>query len=357
LQFAVITLLVLMFLLTPLATPGLMRVRAGAESLHVWLPPVWFLGLSETLHGKATPAFQALGAIAVRVFSVVLFVAALSYAAAYRRYFLKSAETPEIAGSVRSLPRWMWGTLDRILLRSPFDRGCFRFAAKTLFRSDRHNGVLAAFLGVGAALAVQACVLPGRDPGHLGVTAFTLSGLLTLVFFLVTGLRISFGIAQEERANWMFQVAVSDAAPDARAVVRKFILGGVMLLALASVPIYTMLAGPAVACFHALFAIANALLLTEIVLLDFCTIPFTCTYVPAQNNLLFGIVVFGVAFLLFAHGGADLEYWLLRHPIGMIFYGAVLAAALFAIRHVRDNNQVLEFEHKPDSLQLLRLSE
>jgi hypothetical protein len=349
LQFVVVTSLVLMFLLTPLATSGLMRVRAGADTPLAWLPPVWFLALSETWHGKATPAFQALGTNALRALAAVFAIAAISYVGAYRRYFLKSAETPEIVGSVRGLPQWIWRALDNSLLRSPFDRGCFRFAAKTLFRSDRHNTVLAACLGVGAALATTFAAARG--------TALHVSGLLTLVYFLVTGLRLSFGIAQEERANWAFQVAVCDPNPNARGVVRKFILTAVAVLVIASIPLYAIGSGFGVACVHAAFAFTNAVLLTEIVLLNFRSIPFTCTYLPSKDNFVAGIAVFGVGLVVFADLASLFERWLLLHPTAVIGYAVFIVACLFALHVARETNLPVEYEQRTGTLELLRLSE
>jgi hypothetical protein len=229
--------------------------------------------------------------------------------------------------------------------------------AKTLLRSDRHTGVLAAFLGVGAALAVQACVLPAHDPGHFGVTPLTLSGSLTLVFFLITALRLCFGIAQEERANWMFQIAVAQANPDARGVVRKFILLSTAVLVLASILIYASLAGVGIALVHAAFTMLNAILLLEFLLLGFCNIPFTCTYLPGRENFVLAIVRFATAFLVFAHVAANLEYWLLQRPAFFSAHLIFVGGALFGLKFIQETGLPIEYEQPVSSLQLLRLSE
>ena len=43
-----------MFLLTPMAASGLMRVRTGQDTLLLWLPPVWFLGVYEVVLGTTS---------------------------------------------------------------------------------------------------------------------------------------------------------------------------------------------------------------------------------------------------------------------------------------------------------------
>jgi hypothetical protein len=357
LQFLAITLLLLMFLLTPLTTPGLLFIRNGGESLHNWLPPVWFLGLSETLHGKATPAFEALARRSMSVFGGVAVLAAISYVFAYRRYFLRTAETPEIVGSVRRLPGWLWKTLDLTILRSPFDRGAFRFTLKTLFRSDRHSSVIAAFLAVGAALAVQACILPARDPDRLGVTTFTLAGSTTLIYFMLTGLRFCFGLSHEERANWMFQSAVTDAAPNAQAVARKTMLIFLAAALIATLPVYTALAGIGVALGHAGYTALQSILLIELLLLDFRNIPFTCTHVPGKDNLIFAVSLFFTVYAVFAHGSARFEYFLLGHPSVTPVFAVINVAGIIAAYRAGDRDAAIQYEQPSGSLQLLRLSE
>jgi hypothetical protein len=348
-QFVVITGLIVMFLLTPMAASGLMRVRTGEDTLLLWLPPVWFLGLSETLHGRATPAFEALGANALHALGSACVVAAISYAIAYRRYFLKTAETPEIAGSVRAIPQWIWRVLDRTLLTSPFERGCFRFAAKTLFRSDRHNTVLAACLGVGAALATVSATAWG--------SAMHVSSLLTLVYFLVAGLRLTFGIAHEERANWMFQVAVCEPHPNARAVIRKFILVTVALLIAASLPVFAISAGAAAACVYAVVAFTNSVVLTEVLLLNFRTLPFACTYLPSRDNFVLGLAIFGAGLVVFAEAGSMFAQWVVHHPGFLIPYGMFVVGSLLGLQTARETDSPVEYEQRTSALELLRLSE
>ena len=348
-QFVVITGLIVMFLLTPMAALGLMRVRTGDDALLLWLPPVWFLGLSENLHGRATPAFQALSAKALQALGFAFVVAAISYAIAYRRYFLKTAETPEITGSVRAVPQWIWRVLDWTLLTSPFERGCFRFAAKTLFRSDRHNTVLAACLGVGAALATVSATAWG--------STMHLSSLLTLVYFLVAGLRLSFGIAHEERANWMFQVAVCEPNPNARAVIRKFILLAVALLLAASFPVFATSAGTAAASVYVVVAFTNSVVLTEVLLLNFRTLPFACTYLPSRDNFVLGLAVFGAGLLFFAQAGSMFAQWVVHHPGFFVPYGIFVAGSLLGLQSARETDAPVEYEQRTGALELLRLSE
>jgi hypothetical protein len=357
LQFLAITLLLVMFLLTPLTTPGLLSVRGGGDSFHTLLPPVWFLGLSEALHGKATPAFVELGGRAIWTSIALAALAAISYVFAYRRYFLKTAETPEIVGAVRRLPDWFWRTFDATILRAPFERGAFRFALKTLFRSDRHNSVLAAFLGVGAALAVQASVMPARDPGRLGITSFTLAASLTLVYFMLTGLRFSFGLSHEERANWTFQTAVTDSAPNAQSVARKIMIVFLAAALLVTIPVYTMLAGIGVALTLVAYTALQSILLIELLVMDFRNIPFTCTHVPGKDNLVFAVSIFFTVYLVFAHASAIFGYALLRDPNLAPIFLIINIAGIFAVYRAGERDAAIQYEQPSGSLQLLRLSE
>jgi hypothetical protein len=262
---------------------------------------------------------------------------------------LRTAETPEIAGNIRAVPQWIWRGLDRTLLRSPFERGCFRFAAKTLFRSDRHNTVLAAFLGVGVALATVSASAWGMT--------MHFSSVLTLIYFLVAGLRLCFGIAQEERANWMFQSAVCEPYPNARGVVRKFILLAVALLLALAFPVFAISAGFPAALVYTTIAFANSVVMTEVLLLNFRTIPFACTYLPSRDNLVLGIAVFAAGFLFFAEAACIFAQWLAHHPEAIAPYALFIAGSLIVLASARDKNTGVEYQQRAGSLELLQLLE
>jgi hypothetical protein len=356
-QFTVIASLLVMFFLAPMTAQALLPIRDGGQSPYAWLPPVWFVGLSETWHGRATPSFESLGALALRSFAGVVVIAVAAYAAAYKRYFLLTAETPEIAGGAGRIPPRVWRIFDSSVLRSPFERGCFRFTVKTLMRSERHNSVLAAFMALGSALAIQASLLPAPDPGDLGINPFGMSTLLTILFFLITGLRCCFGITYEEQSNWTFQSNVAARKVNPRGIVRKFMWIAVGFVIVSSVPLYAALSSLSFASLHAAFSAVQSVLLIELLLLDFYAIPFTCISVPGRENFVFAAAIFFVAYLLFAHASAILEYWLILHPPMVAVYLVIVTGVLSALRWLQEPDRSIEFEQPAGQLQLLRLFE
>ena len=112
-------------------------------------------------------------------------LAAISYALAYRWFFLRSAEATE--GPVRSFrtPDWVFTGLDSVLMRSGFYRGSFRFLVKTVARSDRHSAAFATLMGIGITFAVLSVLTPSRfeRPVPLGL----LTANLTLLYSVLTG--------------------------------------------------------------------------------------------------------------------------------------------------------------------------
>jgi len=60
------------------------------------LPSVWFLGLSQLVHGSATPELSKLAWLSLKGLGFVFVSAMAAYAVSYRTYF---AQIPEVAGT------------------------------------------------------------------------------------------------------------------------------------------------------------------------------------------------------------------------------------------------------------------
>ena len=147
--------LVVMYLVTLLCTSFalpdfLHRLPGSAPAWTRLLPSCWFLGLSQLLLGHADRALLSLARYALPGFVTVMVVAFCVYAAGYRRHFVRIAEMTEGTSTERAARRSAVGlTVDRFALRTPFQRGCFKFVWKTLLRSESHRLVLAAIGGIG----------------------------------------------------------------------------------------------------------------------------------------------------------------------------------------------------------------
>ena len=95
---------------------------------------------------------------------------------------------------------------------------------------------------------------------------------------MIVGLRIVFEIPAELRSNWIFQLMLDPDGRECQRMAQLVILILVLpwLLAI-PFPVYAYLAGWRVACLHTVLVVTWAVLLTNIVLIRFRKLPFTCT--------------------------------------------------------------------------------
>ena len=158
------------------------------------LPPVWFLGLGQTLWGNGqNPLFAALTRTALFALAISLAVAVLSYALSFRRSFIRIPETAEVGPLPRSQFRLLpVGLFDRVILRNPTQRACFHFITRTLLRSEVHLQIVSAFVAMGLVVSAQslASAFQGNTVTALRAPSEDLLSVpFILSFCIVVGIR------------------------------------------------------------------------------------------------------------------------------------------------------------------------
>ncbi len=330
-QLVVALVLVFAFLSTPRMLLSVVDwVRGDSRWLHV-LPPLWFFGLYEVLLGSRNPQFGQLADLAVEVLVGSAMMAAIAYAASYRRHAAKALESlePKRSGSgfgARGATR----VFDRFILSHPLERACFHFVRLTLSRSRLHRLLLATSVGVGFALVLgEATLLLERSPRP---TPAFLSVQLVLSFFALSGMRFAFTIPAELRANWAFQAAEPEESGRCRSGVRKAMLVfGVCPVLLGLLPFHVLIWGWPVAAVHLLYGALLSAMLAEALLFRFEKIPFTCSYLPGKANLKLLWPVYLMAYTTYAYTMSAVECRLLTHPGLFVIFVVVGAAVLLVL--------------------------
>ena len=186
---------------------------------------MWFLGVVRSILGKAGPELAHLGTVGLRAMACVLLLAPLVYAISYYRYFIRIPETLDTTLRNRA-PRKVlpMGSIDRMVLRSSYERATYRFTLKTLLRSQRHSLLLGAFAGMGLVIAMQ--TVASADPVTFVALPATemLSVPFILAYFLLSGLRFVFDLPAELRANWVYQVILDHEKRESEGLARKVML-------------------------------------------------------------------------------------------------------------------------------------
>jgi hypothetical protein len=365
---ALIVFYLVTLLCTSFALPDFLRRLPGSPP--AWtrlLPSCWILGFCQSLRGHADPALAALGRLALPGFATVIVVSFCVYAVGYQRHFIRIAEMIEGGSSERAAKKSRLGFwFDRWALRTSFQKGCFRFVWKTLFRSESHRLVLAGIGGLGLVLASQALLSAfenGEPAREAMVSAEGLSIPLVLAFVIILGLRVVFEIPVELRSNWIFRLMLNAEKHECEPLARKVMLVSVMpWVLLVFPPIYAYFGGWMVACLHTLIVVTWSLLLSDAVLIRFRKLPFTCSFPVFQQHSIVTLLGCVFGFFLFAVVTPQLESWAFVEPVRMIVFVPLAAVGWYVPHHIRQNavdvERALIFEEAPTrAVEVLQLGD
>jgi hypothetical protein len=199
--------------LIPLISHALQQLLTSGNSLVYWFPPLWFLGIYQTLLGGSStmPVFVELARTGCWATSIVLLVVLASYPLAYKRRLRQLIEGP----GTSSTRLWRLTLVDRILratiLRQPAARAIFYFISQTFLRTRRHRIILAMFGGLAIAMTIADMLLLRLGDGHIRIS-FSPEGIRSAipvsVFWLVVGLRTGLTAPVDRRSSWIFRVVV-----------------------------------------------------------------------------------------------------------------------------------------------------
>ena len=366
LRVLIVVLLLGLLFSTFAVTPLIPALAREPHALLRWLPPVWFLGLSRTILGKANAGLAQMGSIGIAAVATVMLLAPMVYVLSYYRYFIRIPETLDITLRNRE-PRNLFPMrlMDRFVLRSPFERATYRFAMKTLLRNERHSLLFGAFAGLGFVLASQTLVSAFSDKSGSAAglpSAILISVPLTLAYFLICGLRFVFDLPAEIRANWVHKAILDHCQPEsadaARKVMMTFVLPWILAVCL---PLYLLYWGWAVGCALVAVLMAACYLLADGLLRRFSKIPFACAYPAWKQSATVIVLLYVLGLWAFASILPSLEHALLLKSTWYVWglTAALLAARLVLRRSRRDDetSHILVFDEVPDApFELLNLS-
>ncbi|MEW5901093.1 MAG: hypothetical protein AB1715_06490 [Acidobacteriota bacterium] len=306
-------------------------------------PPMWFVGVYETLLGQKDPFFHGLAQTAMLGLAVTIL---LFFLTAYLSYFMhlkKSVEVERGRGRLKKVKHLLGAAFNGLFLRNLTQRAVFHFFGKTLARSTPHKMRLFAYLAISTGLVLILLASTNLVRRELTVTNRTLLAIpLIMSFFLLVGLRSLVNVPVSLEANWLFRL--TERSPR-----RHYIAGfkkGIFFLWL--VPLhglfyffYWPLWGWKPALWHCLFGLTASLLLVEILFFGRLKIPFACSYLPGKARIHLYWLFYVLGFLLFVSGLSSLERSFFSHPdrfyyfygvMGMLFLASQLYSEFFLYR-------------------------
>ncbi|HYL62325.1 MAG TPA: hypothetical protein VE077_06855 [Candidatus Methylomirabilis sp.] len=331
-------------------TSFLAQLTRISKSAVTMLPPVWFLGIGQTLWGNGhNPFYAAMARTALLALGISLAVAILSYALSFRRAFIRIPESAEVGPLPRSQFHFLPVKLfDRILLRDPPERACFHFISRTLLRSEAHLQTASAFVAIGLVLAAQSLASVFHPITSVAdflrlPTADLLAIPFVLAFCIIIGIRLAFEVPASLRSNWIFALWIEPNTLETRAIARK------ILLTFSLVPLVPfcllssfLLWDAAIALLHTLIFAACTIAFVEVLLLRFRKIPFTCSYPPFHSHSALIFVAYLFGFVFFTSYLPALELWCLAELWRPILFVPLLAVPFAAVHFYR--KQMLDMD-------------
>ncbi len=302
----------LALLVSHAVVPPLILVRP--DSWIGWLPPVWFVALYQQLQGSGPRGLVLLADRAWAGTSIAVAVAGLASWMGYHRYFRRIPEMSDGGmAAARGTPAWAWRMV-RTLVSQPVQQGVYGFSLRVLMRSETHTLVVGALLGLGLLLGTEAAVgALSRHPPRDGFPSVAwLSVPLILTYLLAVAVRFSFELPAQWKANWIFAYLLDPQANFAPAVARKLLLTLLTPLMLGAGTVFSWHWGLPVGLSYFIFLSAATLMLIELLVIDSCKIPFTCSLPPFRNDTLAVMLGHLLGFAFFTAGGAHLASALYR---------------------------------------------
>ena len=321
---------------------------AGGRVSPFAVPPLWFVGLHETLAGgvidglprgdiprryaaaehRATllyrslpPLFHRLAVVAVFALIVVLLVAAAACAWNSRRLPVPPVARRGGPGRVRRTFAW---TVTHLVARDPAVQAGFFFAVQTLTRSVAHRVTMATSMAVGLALIV---INMGGIDGHRAVAlssvpAYRLAVQTWVLAAVLTGFRHAVRVPAEARANWTFHLAWSgDERPYLAGVKRAAWLTLIVPTLTVLFAWHALVLTPRLAVAHLAFGGAVAVLLMEALFITYQKLPFASGFVRTEDLKslvpLYVLVVLIVSLALAALRARCARQW--RRQCGFIW--------------------------------------
>lgn len=326
----------------------------SSHSLLRFLPPAWFLGFCQLLRGRADPSLANLGHIAIFALAAIAALAVVAYALSYKRCFVRLLELADAPpGHLGVRTGWIFHLCDLLLLRTPFQRAGYRFVLKTLSRNEAHALAVGGFFGVGIVVASRTLFSAFNGKGLTPLPpADVLSIPLILSYCLVVGIRFVFDIPAHLQANWIFRLlldrSIEESAALARRVVLCFALPCIVLVVF---PIFLHYWGWAVALVHTSVVMIWLVLLTEVLLVGFRKLPFTCTYPLFQHSAVVVAMAYVFGYFAFTTITSELELEALSIPVRGIVFLVISFCVWYVIHRVRKSfvevRECLVFEDTP----------
>jgi hypothetical protein len=346
LQIAAYGLFISVYFLEPTITSPSVFVLPVNQRMLDWSPPYWFFALFNQLIGSLPPALSWLAQRSWMGLGIAVAGASVSLLLCYLRTMRRIVEEPDLvpgAGGFHGAARFGSRLQNAIML----------FSVRSLTRSRQHRVAYAFALALVLAIVLSWIRDELSSTSLRPITVSFLISTFMMMGLAVFGLRSVFSLPISLTANWVWRI--TQLAPPEKYIAQTRRL----LLLFAATPVWLVSACLALD-FRPWSQIAGHLavlaffgwIFTELSLIDFYKVPFTCSYLPGKSNFQFVFWGFAVLFVL-AVPCAEVELRALQHSYQYACIAASLggvAVGLWAFNRQRARSALLSFEELPEEV-------
>lgn len=328
--------------------------EAVARDWVLKTPPIWFLGVYESVLGTTEPRLHELARTGVMAVATALGLVLVAYPLAYRRMAVAAVENvdPGMARRAR-LSR----ILPRLLARDPTTRAAVQFLLATLARVERHRFVVAMACGVALAFAVPLTIssLSLLDHPLSWRSVPVLSIPYYVMLCLAAGLRFAAVLPGDLRAGWIFEVMDSDRWRARAGLWRVMFLIAVMPAQLAFVPVAWHAWGWWFAVNNLATGLTIGALLIEGLLWRTLALPCAEAWRPRTGHLRMWWPAYFLAFLIITNLIPALAMLAVGRPLTLFVALGVIVLGTMSLHFARRYRTVVE-DNESDAPKLEVLS-
>ena len=362
LQSLVMAVAIVGLLALPTISGSTVDTLAGSgPDVRPWIlytPPLWFLGIYESVLGTSDENLHTLATIAVAALGSVCLVTFVSYPMAYRRLVATVVELPKMSGR----QGWAARAVEAVVVaasRRGATRAASQFYTTAIRRSATHRLAMAVTVGVTAAVmaptilewAPRFATMPPSAP-------VSLLGLpLQAMFLLLVGLRVSASLPADLPSRWMLDSIGASPTKLRSGLWRSMFVAAVVPVALAVFVIYGRIWGMGVSPIHALLCVTVGATLVEMLLWGFDGMPCAKPWRPEHANLRKWWPAYLGLFALVGVGVPAIERMCFDEDTGFVALFATIVGVGLVLRVTHLRRRIIPDENvdEPPAVQILNL--
>jgi hypothetical protein len=347
----------------PRLFPSLAALKESNSMFLYLFPPMWFVGLYETLLGNNDPFFQVLAKWAVPAVTLPLVAFFMISAIGYRKYLKKMREVRREKTPLNRMKQRLMSIFDAIFLKNPIQRAVFYFFGNTIKKSNLHRMRLASYIVVAVGIILILLATRAARSGNFdNFDQVILSIPFVLSFFLVMGIRATSQIPIAIEANWIFRLRETvDKKHYLIGFKKGIIFYTILPLYVLFFVFYAILWGWIIALFFCVYGFAVSSLLVEVVFIGHRKIPFTCSYLPGRGKMHIYWIVYLVSLISYAAIMSLVAYNLLLNTSGFLYFYTIVFVLFVMIRWIQNifffQRANIIYEEKPEPVLLTLVPE